>query len=316
MKALIIGIEGFVGKYLSDYLLTHNYKVYGTYLDLEGTHKLDKNIDLYRLDILESEQVKKVASIIKPDIIFHLAAQSSAALSWKQPQLTIQVNINGTLNVIEAVKALELQTRVMLIGSSEEYGYIRPEDIPVDESQQLRPGNPYAISKIAQSMFGELYAKSYNMDIVIIRAFNHIGPGQSEQFVVSDFAKRIAMMEKGLMDPVLLVGNLEAERDFTDVRDIVRAYEELARKGIAGEIYNVGSGRSHRIKEILNILLNLSSIAIRIVNDSNRDRPSDVPKTECNSNKIKQLTGWKAEYNLSCTLKDVLDYWRSIYRGV
>jgi GDP-4-dehydro-6-deoxy-D-mannose reductase len=310
VKALITGADGFVGGYLSEYLLNQNIDVYGTHL--KENKSLNSKIKHLKMDVTKKEEVKQVLELVNPDYIYHLAAQSSAAISWQNPQLTMEININGTLNLLETIRELKINPRIILIGSSEEYGYVKPEDIPVNENQDLRPGNPYAISKIAQNMIGELYVKAYNMDIIMVRAFNHIGPKQSEVFVASDFAKRIAEIEKGVIEPVLFVGNLEAERDFTDVRDIVRAYYLLSQKGKKGEIYNVGSGKSYKIQYILDTLLSLSHCKIEIKSDPNRMRPSDVPIIQCDNTKLVELTSWSPKYQIEKTLEDILNYWRKV----
>lgn len=312
MKALITGVNGFVGRYLSKYLFIQGIEIYGTYLRKANIDTINKDIKVFNMDITNKDEVLKVLRKVEPDYIFHLAAQSSAGLSWKEPQMTMNVNINGTINLLEGVRELRLKSRILLIGSSEEYGFVKPEDIPVNENQVLKPGNPYAISKIAQSMIGQVYSRAYDMDIVIVRAFNHIGPGQSPVFVVSDFAKRITEIEKRILEPVLLVGNLEAQRDFTDVRDIVRAYYQLALKGKKGEIYNVGTGNSYKIQYILDVLLSLSDAKIEVKTDPNRMRPSDVPIIQCDNTKLVNLTLWKPKYTIEETLKDVLNYWREI----
>lgn len=310
MRALITGINGFVGEYLSAYLLTKNIEVYGTYLKGSKTTDIHEDISIYELDITSSEQVNEVILNIKPDWIFHLAAQSSAAVSWKQPQQTMNINICGTINILESIKENSIDTRILLIGSSEEYGHVRIQDIPVKETHDLCPANPYAISKIAQTMIGELYSKSYNMDIVMVRAFNHIGPKQLPIFVVSDFAKRIAQIEAGDIKPVLKVGNLDAVRDFTDVRDIVRAYYLLMNSGKKGEQYNVGSGNRIAIKEILQMLLNNSKKEITIELDPDRMRPSDSPIISADNKKLINDTGWKPELCIEKTIQDTLEYWR------
>ncbi|MTI53316.1 GDP-mannose 4,6-dehydratase [Geosporobacter ferrireducens] len=310
MKALITGVNGFVGKYLSDYLIKKSIEVWGTTYGVENIFNETNDIITRELDIADIQEVKKVLVECKPDYIFHLAAQSSAAISWKNPQLTMQVNINGTLNLLQSVRELGINPRILLIGSSEEYGFVRPEDIPVNEMQALKPSNPYAISKIAQSMMGELYVKAYDMDIIMVRAFNHIGPGQSSIFVASDFAKKIAEIEKGIVQPILMVGNLEARRDFTDVRDIVRAYYELAKKGEQGDLYNVGSGVSYPIQYILDTLLSITNSKIQVCEDFNKMRPSDAPIIECDNTKLKNLTGWYPRYVIEDTLRDILDFWR------
>ncbi|WP_019851346.1 GDP-mannose 4,6-dehydratase [Desulfitobacterium sp. PCE1] len=319
MKALITGINGFVGGYLAERLLRDGIEVWGTDLNEELSHK-SYDIKYRKLDIIEASAVETVLNQCRPDYIFHLAAQSSAAVSWKNPQMTMDVNINGTINLLESVRKLrdekaigdnqEYEPRILLIGSSEEYGFVEQRDMPIKEEQAIVPGNPYAVSKIAQTLLGQVYARAYDLQIVVVRAFNHIGPQQSPIFVVSDFTKRIAEIEKGQREPVLLVGNLEAERDFTDVRDIVEAYCSLIEKGKAGEIYNVGSGRVYRVQYLLDYLLSCSQVSVKIQQDPARMRPSDVPVISCDNRKLQELTGWFPKHKIEDTLREVLEYWR------
>lgn len=311
MRALITGVNGFVGGYLSEYLLQNNMEVWGTKLPSEIKEKSHNDKVIIRdLDITNKEQVYSVIEECKPDYIFHLAAQSSVALSWKEPRLTMDVNVNGTINLLQAVNEVDNNAKILLIGSSEEYGIIKPESVPINEEYALKPANPYAVSKMAQEELAKQFVKAYSMNIVIVRAFNHIGPKQSPAFVVSDFAKRIVQMEKGLIEPKLLVGNLESKRDFTDVRDIVKAYYLLIQKGVSGEIYNIGSGKVYKVREILDMLLSKSKIDIEVLNDPNRMRPSDAPIIQCDNKKLKELTGWDIEYSLEKTIDDVIEYWR------
>lgn len=312
MRAIITGSNGFVGQYLAEYLIKKDIEVWGTIHELKTMSKeIHNEIILRQMDITNPIQVKNVLSECKPDYIFHLAAQSSAAISWKQPELTMNVNLNGTINLLESIRKLDFDSKILLIGSSEEYGIVKPLDLPIDETHRLTPANPYAISKAAQSMIGQVYVRAYGLDIIIVRAFNHIGPKQNPTFVVSDFAKRIAEIEKGIIAPILKVGNLEVKRDFTDVRDMVRAYYELALKGSKGEIYNIGSGNVYRIQEMLDQLLLLTNREIVIEKDIDRYRPIDIPIVQCNNSKFIKLTCWKEEYTLEETLKDILNYWRN-----
>lgn len=311
-KALITGIEGFVGGYLTEELINNGIKVYGTYFDESIIEdKLRKKAELQYMDITNFEQVEEVIDTIDPDYIFHLAAQSSAAISWKNPQTTMTINVNGTINLLEVVRKNKIKTRILLIGSSEEYGIVKPEEIPISEEQKLRPGNPYSVSKITQEKLAELYIKAYDMDIVMTRSFNHTGPGQRDTFVVSDFAKRIAQIENGLMEPILKVGNLEAERDFSDVRDVVRAYYHIVLKGENGQVYNVGSGSSFSIKKILDWMLDNTSSKISIIKDSKRMRPSDNPIIKCDNHKLINL-GWDSKFDIYKTIIETMDYWRKL----
>jgi len=307
MKALIIGVAGFVGKHLANELVKSGWDVSGTKLP---TEKAGLDIPVFGLDILDAAAVNGLVNKIKPDCVFHLAAQSSVAVSWKKPALTVDVNIKGTVNLLEAVRDMENPPRLLLIGSGDEYGTVQPNELPINEDAVLKPGNIYAGSKIAQGMLGQIYAKAYGLEVIIIRAFNHIGPGQTDTFVVPGFCKQVAEIEEKGDKGVIRVGNLEAKRDFTDVRDIVRAYRMLAESGEPGEIYNIGSGISVSIAEVLNQILKLSSTEIKIEQDKDRMRPSDTPEIRADVSKLTACTGWKPEITLEETLKDVLDEWR------
>lgn len=309
LKALILGGAGFVGKHLIRHL-RDDLKWDISVTKMKNEKVEEKNIKVYDLDIMNLSEIKQVMEQVQPDIIFHLAAQSSVALSWKNPGLTIDVNIKGSVNVLDAVRFLSFKPRILLIGSGEEYGHIRPEETPVKEETILRPGNIYAATKAAQNMIGKIYADAYTMDIIIIRAFNHIGAGQAPIFVVSDFCRQVAQIEKGLIEPVIKVGNLCAKRDFLDVADVIRAYALLAQKGRSGEVYNVGSGKSISIQEILNLILSKSSHKISVLQEKDRFRPIDVAVIEADINKLQRDTGWKAEISISDTISDVLEYWR------
>lgn len=313
MKALIIGGAGFVGYYLTDHLL-HDCGWSVSVTKLENESIEEKQVNVYNLDILDKQAIVTLLKEIRPDYIFHLAAQSSVALSWKNPALTIDVNIKGSTNVLDAVRELDYKPRILLIGSGEEYGYIEPDEVPIKESNHLRPGNIYAATKACQNMIGKIYADAYQMDIIMVRAFNHIGPRQSPMFVVADFCKQVAEIEKGLREPVIRVGNLSAKRDFTDVRDVVRAYALLIQKGVGGETYNVGSGKAISISELLNMILAFSTMKITIEKDENKFRPIDVPVIEADINTfMNTIINWNQKYSLNATLQDTLRYWRSCY---
>lgn len=306
-KALIIGACGFVGGYLAEQLQS-GFEVCGTKLKEEIWTLPD--IPSYDLDILDKEAVEALLKEIRPDYIVHLAAQSSVSLSWRNPGLTIDVNVKGSVNLLEAVRTLDAPPRVLMIGSGEEYGYVREEELPIREENPLRPGNIYAATKVSQNLLAGIYAKAYGLDVIMVRAFNHVGPRQSEAFVVSDFCRQVARIEAGLAEPVIRVGNLSAERDFTDVRDVVRAYDLLLRHGEKGETYNVGSGRAIPIREILERILSCSKVKIKILEDPERMRPADVPVIVANHDKLTLATGWQPEYDLSRTIQDTIDFWR------
>lgn len=311
MKALIIGGGGFVGPYLEHYLAEElHYDV--TVTKTEKEQVVFEHADVKNLDILVQEQVDSLLSQLRPDYIFHLAAQSSVAYSWKNPGLTVDVNIKGCVNVLESVKKLDYKPRVLLIGSGEEYGHIRDGECPISEENALRPGNIYAATKSCQNMLGRIYADAYGMEVLMVRAFNHIGPNQTPTFVVADFCKQVAEIEKGIQEPVIHVGNLSAKRDFTDVRDVVRAYALLAKRGKAGETYNVGRGHALAISEVLDMIVGMSEKEIDVLVDTEKLRPVDVPIIEPDISKIGECCGWQPEIPLETTIRETLAYWRNI----
>ncbi|MGF6906987.1 GDP-mannose 4,6-dehydratase [Fusobacterium sp. PH5-44] len=311
-KVLIVGSAGFVGRYLIDYLSkTLKWAVVATKMPYEIIK--NKNIEIYNLDILDRKKIEELLNVVKPDVIFHLAAQSSVALSWKEPNLTIDININGSINLLTAVKmCIKPDIRVILIGSGEEYGYIKPNEIPITEENVLRPGNVYAATKACQNMLGKIYSTAYNMDIISIRAFNHIGPGQPPIFVVSDFCKQVSEIERNKRNSVINVGNLKVKRDFIDVRDVVKAYALIAELGESGETYNVGSGKAIEIEKILEIIKRMSKTEIDVKVDTSKLRPSDIPVIEADITKLVKKTKWKKEISLNNSLEDILNYWRKI----
>ncbi len=308
-KALIIGGAGFVGKYLAEYLMGEcGYSVVSTKMKNEVLDGVD--YEVVDMNLLVKEEVESVLRECNPDYIFHLAAQSSVAVSWSNPQLTVDVNIKGTLNLLDVCKEMEYKGNVLLIGSGEEYGRIDPDQVPITEDTVLRPGNIYAATKGCQNMLATIYAQAYNLNLIMVRAFNHVGPRQSPQFVVADFCKQVVEVEKGLREPVIHVGNLKAKRDFTDVRDVVAAYECLVRQGKAGETYNVGAGNAYEIQEILDKIIELSGKDIKVEVEKERLRPIDVPIISADITKITEQTDWKRKISLEQTLMDTLDYWR------
>ncbi len=315
MKALIIGAAGFVGRHLIKNIKENtNWQVYATKITRESDIA---DIDgVFDLDILNPEEISDVLNQVRPDYIFHLAAQSSVALSWKTPALTIDINIKGTVHVLDAIALLDYRPRILLIGSGEEYGFIRPNELPINEENPLRPGNIYAATKAAQNMIGKIYAQAYGMDIVMVRAFNHIGTDQDPIFVVADFCKQVAMIEAKQHPAVMKVGNLKAKRDFTDVRDVVQAYLLLMEKGKSGEIYNVGSGHAISIEELLNMILSLSDVKIEVTNDEAKMRPSDIPIIEADVSKLHDSTQWTVTIPLMQTLRETLDFWRNKVAGL
>lgn len=308
MRALLIGGSGFAGTYLAQHLRELGHEVVVTKMPQEQAGP-EKGL-VCNLDILDLEEVIKVVETVKPDYIFHLAAQSSVGVSWEKPGLTVDVNIKGCVHVLEAVRRQAKKIRVLLVGSSEEYGKIREEEIPVREEYRIKPDNIYAATKACQNWIGAIYAQAYHMDIIMVRAFNHIGPQQSPAFVVSDFCRQTAEIEAGKRKAVIKTGNLDAKRDFTDVRDIVRAYVLLAEKGAAGETYNIGSGHAVRVGDILQMILEQALAEIDVEADPKRFRPLDVPVIEADIHKVCETTGWMPKISLKQTIEDTLQAWR------
>lgn len=308
-KALIIGAAGFVGNYLIDHIQKNC--IWSIVVTKMPQEKISfDGIEICDLDILDREAIVELLSRVRPDYIYHLAAQSSVGLSWKNPDLTMDVNIKGTIHVLDAIRELDYKPRVLLIGSGEEYGHVKPEEVPIVEDSVLRPGNLYAVTKACQNMVGKIYSDAYDMDIISVRAFNHVGPNQAPLFVVADFCKQVAEIEAGRREPVMKVGNLSAKRDFTDVRDVVQSYVLLMEHGKPGETYNVGSGEAIQISEILEKIIAMSEVDIRVEIDRNRLRPVDVPIIEADVKKIFDCCGWKKTIDLETTLRETLNYWR------
>jgi len=315
-KALITGISGFAGSFLAEHLVSKDVAevsgIYNNEASISNLENIRNKIDLVKLDLLDERETEETIGNIKPDFIFHLAALTSPKDSFDAPFETLQNNIRAQLNILETVRKLDLDAKVLVVSSAEVYGLVEEEDLPIDEKTGLMPTSPYAVSKITQDFLGLQYYLSYNLKIIRVRPFNHIGPRQIDKFVIGAFAKKIAEIEKGKREPILPVGNLESKRDFTDVRDMVRAYVLALEKGKEGEVYNLGSGKSYAISELLKKLLSMSSAKIDIEVDNSLLRPSDNPELLCDPSKFVKLTGWNPGIPIKKTLEDTLDYWRNI----
>jgi GDP-4-dehydro-6-deoxy-D-mannose reductase len=312
LKALITGISGFVGSHLAEYLLNNRpWKVAGTVFGpAQNIAHLQGRLELHPLELSELDTVARLLEQTKPDYIFHLAAQPLVALSHKDPWATLSNNIRIQLNFLEALVRTRIHARLLVIGSSEEYGLVYPDEIPVKETNPFRPLSPYAVSKIAQDMLGLQYHLSNGLDVVRARPFNHIGPRQGLGFVAPDFAKQVAEIEAGLHPPVIKVGNLRAKRDFSDVRDVVRAYTLLMEKGEPGEVYNIGSGQARMVQEVLDALLSFAQVRIQVEEDPARMRASDIPTIAADCSRLRECTGWEPEIPFEQSILDVLDDWR------
>ncbi len=313
MNILITGIAGFVGSHLADYLCKEtDHQVHGIIHrhDRRVQHLRDK-IALHRGDLRDGLWVSDLIQEIEPDRLMHLAAWSDVGGSWHQPWTAYELNIQCQLNLLEALCRWAPECRTLAVSSNEVYGLVHPEDLPIDEHTFFRPNTPYGVSKIAQDMMGLQYWNSHKLPVIRARSFNHIGPAQAEEFVASAFAKQIAEIELYQREPIVNVGNLAAERDFTDVRDVVRAYWMITEKGDPGQVYNVGRGRSYPIQYILDTLIGFSTAEVEVTVDPERLRPSDVPVSVCDNSRLKAATGWTPQYELEDTLSELLAYWRA-----
>jgi GDP-4-dehydro-6-deoxy-D-mannose reductase len=314
MRVLITGVTGFAGSHLADFCLTKReielYAIIRWRSRTENIEHIRDRIKLLECDLRDAGSTRDVIEETRPDWIFHLAAQSFVPTSWRAPSESLTTNVIGQLNIFEAVRKLGLDCRIQIACSSEEYGMVHPDEIPIKETNPLRPLSPYGVSKVGQDMLGYQYFMSYGMQIVRTRGFNHTGPRRGPVFVCSDFAKQLVDIERGARKPVLWVGNLDARRDFTDVRDMVRGYWLALEKGRPGAVYNICTGRSWSIREILDMLISLSGVEVEVRTDAGRLRPSDVPLLEGDNTLFRADTGWEPTFTLERTLSDLLDFWR------
>jgi GDP-4-dehydro-6-deoxy-D-mannose reductase len=314
-RVLVTGVTGFAGSHLVDYLLTRNdCEIYGIQRwrsRTENIEHLRDKMTLVECDLRDASSTRDVLEKVRPEYIFHLAAQSFVPTSWNAPTESLTTNVIGQVNIFEAVRRLGIRCRIQLACSSEEYGMVYENELPIRETNPLRPLSPYAVSKVAQDMLGYQYWMSWKVDSVRTRGFNHEGPRRGPVFVASDFAKQVADIEKGRRAPVLNVGNLEARRDFTDVRDMVKAYWLALEKCEPGEVYNICSGKAWSIQQVLDMLLAMTKKKIEVKQDPARLRPSDVPVLLGDHSKFTAATGWQPTIPFEQTLADMLDYWRS-----
>jgi GDP-4-dehydro-6-deoxy-D-mannose reductase len=312
LRALITGISGFVGTHLAEYLLNEtDCEVAGTVFGpTDSIAHIRDRIQIYPAELSRLEVTSFVLDDAKPDLVFHLAAQPLPSLSLKDPWYTLENNIRAQLNILESVHQLDLPARVLVVGSSEEYGLVRPDEVPVTENNALRPTNPYAVSKVTQDMLGLQYFLSYRIPTVRARPFNHIGPGQRLGFVVPDLAKQVAEAEAGMRGRVIHVGNLDVSRDFSDVRDVVYAYYLALTRGQAGEVYNIGSGEARSVRSILEGLIGFSKVPLTYREDPDLVRTVDVPYMRADCTRLRAHTGWEPRIPIERSLEDVLNYWR------
>jgi GDP-4-dehydro-6-deoxy-D-mannose reductase len=311
VRALVTGAGGFAGSHLLAYLHeATDWELYGNAYSRPPGSRDTERLRWVTADLTMREPTADMVARVRPDYVFHLAAQSNVPEAFRRPEATIMNNVVGQLNLLDPLRQVSPEARVLVVCSSEQYGLVRPEDIPIDEDTPFRPNNPYAVSKIAQDALALQYFLAYGQQTIRVRPFNHIGPGQQEHFVASAFARQIARIEKGLQEPVLQVGNLEAERDFSDVRDMVRAYHLGMTRGEPGGVYNIGSGEGRTMQWLLDTLLGLSQVHVEVKQDPARMRPSDIPMLICDNTRFVKQTGWQPRIPLEQTLRDVLQYWR------
>ena len=314
MTSLITGICGFAGRHLAAHLVASGDRVVGTYIlesDKGNLGPLRRKVSLHRRDLRDLPKMAALIRKTKPDVVYHLAAQASAALSFRKPVLTVDINVTGTVSLLEAIRQESPKTKLLYLSSADVYGLVRPKDTPVKETHPPAPRNPYAASKLAGEELCRQYIRSFGLHIVSVRVFNHTGPGQALGFVVPDFASQIANLEKRSGRRRIKVGNLDAERDLSDVRDIVRGYRLLIQKGKSGEVYHLAGGTVYRMRTILDMMLDMARVPIEVVDDPKRMRPSDLPILSGSTTKTRRITGWRPSIPIETTLADSLDYWRN-----
>ncbi len=312
-KALITGINGFVGSHLADLLVSEGYPVSGIAVtrDLKNLSHVEQKISIAYGDVRSAKDVENILAEVKPDCIYHLAGSSFVPEAEADPRIVYDVNVLGTLNLLEAVRSTHLNAKILIVGSGEVYGPVPEAALPVNEEYPLKPTSPYGVTKACTDLLAYQYATAYQMNVIRVRSFNHIGPRQSEQFVCSSFAKQIVEIEKGIRKPILNVGNLEARRDFTDVRDVVRAYRIILENSKGGDVYNVGSGKAWRIGDLLKTLIADSTVKeIELQQQKVRIRSNDIPLMLCDASKLEKELGWKPMISIEQTLQDLLGYWR------
>jgi GDP-4-dehydro-6-deoxy-D-mannose reductase len=313
VRALITGVNGFVGRHLVAHLTDAGDVVCGL-ARASNAHEPAESLSVFHADLSDRAAVERVIRDVQPEAVYHLAAQSSPAESIADPWATIGNNLLAQINLFEALLCAGLRPRVLVIGSSDEYGRVEPHNVPTHEDVPLRPLTPYAVSKVGQDMMGFQYFAQHGLPVVRVRPFNHTGPGHDARFVIPGFARQIAEIEAGEREPVLRVGNLDVERDFTDARDMVRAYRLALMAGTPGDVYNLGRGRSVRIAEMVDELIAMCRVPVQTRVDAALLRPSDIPRQEADTRKFFALTGWQPHIPWHTTLADTLDYWRDKVR--
>lgn len=314
MRALITGINGFVAGHLAEHLLEDGrWEVWGLSRS-EGVNlpSLRGRVQVVQADLADPEATMKAIVTVQPQVIYHLAGQPFVPESFRDPAATLATNTLGALHIFLTLIEYRMGTRVLVVGTNEEYGKISEADLPINEDCPLRPTSPYGVSKAAQSLLAQQYHLSHGLDVVRVRPFTHIGPRQNERFVTAAFARQIARIERGLQPPIVQVGNLSARRDFTDVRDMVRAYALAMEHGASGAVYNVGSGTAVMIRDLLDLLLSESEARVEVRLNPELMRPIDIPLVTCDASRLRERTGWTPRISIRETMRDILNYWRGV----
>lgn len=317
MKLLVTGVGGFVGGHLLEFLRAEHpeVEVHGLVRPHGSAPEPAAGVKVQEADLNDPAAVEAVVDAVRPDRVVHLAGQSSVQISWLDPGGTLRTNLLGLVHLLDALRKHSPAPRVLVVGSAEEYGMVEPKDLPLREDAPLHPASPYAVSKVAQGLLALQYGGPSGVRVVRTRTFHHTGPRRGEAFAESSFARQIAEIETGRQEPVLLVGNLQAVRDYTDVRDVVRAYWALLERGEAGEVYNVCSGQGLPMRRLLETLVALAGVSVDVRVDPGRLRPSDVPALVGDPTKLRRATGWEPRVPLEKTLRDLLADWRERVGG-
>lgn len=316
-KILITGISCFVGGHFTEYLVKEKpeYQIHGISRSkpawdfFRDSDHARHALSFHQCDLLDSSNVNTIIEEIQPDYILHLASFSSVAQSWKEPLVSFLNNTNAFLTIVEAVRVQGLKTRILSVGSSEEYGIVRQQDLPLAENSRLAPANPYAVARVSEENLAQIYAKGYHLDICCTRSFNHIGPGQSDQFVVSSIAKQFAEIATQRKKPVIHIGAGSIIRDFIDIDDVIRAYMAILETGVTGEVYNVCSGRGCSIDDIVKSFSALTGIPVEVQSNNDLLRPIDNPILIGSNDKLRNDTGWKPVCSMEKSLEKIYSYW-------
>jgi len=316
-RYIITGFSGFVARHFIEFLNTLESKSIILGIDINDPEysfdKLKKVSCIFKkVNLNDIESLESVLLDFKPNFILHLASFSSVAFSWNYPLLTFQNNTSIFLNLIEAVRKININPRIISVGSSEEYGNVNAHTLPLKESYVVNPVSPYAVARVSQELFSRVYVSGYNLDIILTRSFNHIGPYQKDIFVVSSFVKKILESANNKSESLIETGDLSIIRDFVDVRDVVRAYYLLFQKGTKGEVYNICSGKGHSLSDIVEMISKISKINVETILNKKFVRPDDNKVIIGTYEKLKKQTGWTPKISLEESLSDIINYWKNI----